>query len=399
MLAHLLTNAEIRGRFDVSLSYRASKQYTEGLTQRLRLDFPVYPLRYPEPSGLLPVPAAAPRIMRRAMRFVSRQLGTVPLFFYEIWLLRRLFARLRPDVLHINNGGYPAALSARAAAIAGRLAGVPHVAMVVNNMAEDYHGPWSVIRRAADRAVVTSVSTFLTGSAAAAQRLHDVLHLAEGRYYAYPNGSVLRATTETREETLARFGLADYTGVLFGVVALLEPRKGHRVLLDAVARMVDEYRGAPPNFVILLAGDGPLRHVLEAAVEAKGLSGYCRFVGHEENVMNLMRALDVLVLPSVSYEDFPNVILEAMGMGKPVIASRLAGTPEQVVEGETGYLVPPADVEALATTMTKLLSDATLRVRMGVAGAQRFQECFTAEVAVRRYTRLYQSFIEHSDRT
>ena len=396
MLANLLNNEENREHFDVSLSYRASNEYATGLSRRVRLDFPVYPLRYPEPSGALPAPESAPRAVRRLLRFCSRQLATGPLFVYEVWLLRRLFMQVRPDVLHINNGGYPAALSARAAAIAGWLARVPHVLMVVNNLAEEYRGPLSAIRRAVDRAVVACVSTFLTGSSAAALRLRDVLHLSEGHYAAYPNGVAIRAVTETREETLARFGLSGFNGVLFGIVALMEPRKGHRVLLEAVERLVGKDGSAPLNFVVLLEGDGPLRHELEEIVDAHGLERQCIFAGRQENVMNLMSALDVLVLPSISHEDFPNVTIEAMAMGKPLIASRLAGTPEQVLDGETGFLVPPGDSAALADAIMRLASDAALRARMGAAGRRQFQELFTAEVAVQRYTRLYQSFIKDS---
>lgn len=326
---------------------------------------------------------------------MSRQVATYPLLIYEIWLLRRLFSRLAPDVVHINNGGYPAALSARAAAIAARMAGVRNVVMVVNNLAEVYRGWPLSMRPVVDRQVVSAVSRFVTGSAAASVQLRQVLGLREEQSVAYPNGIALRAPSESRDETLRRFSVDGSDGVLLGMVALMEARKGHRVLLDAMAELLRD--GQPvPVFTVLLEGDGPLREQLEAYVRDAGLERYCRFVGTEANVMNLMSAIDVLVLPSIAHEDFPNVILEAMGHGKPVIASRLAGTPEQVEDGITGLLVPPGEPQPLAVAIARLVANAPLREEMGRAGRRRFEEAFTSQAAVRRYAALYQSLItEH----
>jgi len=87
-------------------------------------------------------------------------------------------------------------------------------------------------------------------------------------------------------------------------------------------------------------------------------------------------------------------VLEAMALGKPVIASRIAGIPEQVSDGETGFLVDPRDVKQLALAITELCNNPALRVLMGEAAVYKFQKFFTAEVAVKNYLALYQSLIE-----
>ncbi len=396
MLANLLNDPETRRQFEVSLSYRASAAYTAGLKGRTSLDFPVFPLRFPEPSTVLPAPTEWPTPLRRIVRFVSRQVATYPLLAYEVWLLRRLFIRLAPDVIHINNGGYPAALSARAAAIAAQLAGVQHVVMVVNNLAEVHRGPSFSVRPAIDRRVVNAVSRFVTGSAAASVQLQHVLKLRTGQSVAYPNGIALREASESRSETLRRLRVNESNGVLLGMVAVMEARKGHRVLLEAVAELMRDKR-SPHCFTVLLEGDGPLRAELEAFVRDAGLRDCCRFVGTEANVMNFMSAIDVLVLPSVAHEDFPNVILEAMGLGKAVVASRIAGTPEQVEEGVTGLLVPPGEPRQMAAAIARLVTDAPLREEMGRAGRRRFEERFTAPISVSRYAALYQSLIAEDE--
>jgi glycosyltransferase involved in cell wall biosynthesis len=392
MLANLLNDSDNRAQFQASLSYRASPEYTEGLARRVHLDFPVYPLHYPEPSTAIPVPTRWPAGVRSAVRFASRQLTTYPLLVYEVWLLRRLFARLAPDVVHINNGGYPAALSARAAAIAAKLAGIRNVIMVVNNLAEERRGPFLNPRHAVDRKVRAAVAKFVTGSRAAAAQLQRVLGLADGHVVALANGVAVRAAAESREETLSRLSVNRSGGVILGVVALMEPRKGHRVLLEAIASLVRD-GGVAHRFTVLLEGDGRLRAELEAFVERAAIQDYCRFIGVEANVFNFMSAIDILVLPSIAHEDFPNVILEAMGLGKPVIASKLAGTPEQVEDGVTGLLVPPGDAQSLAAAIARLAADAQLRAEMGRAGRRRFEERFTAKASVHRYMALYQSLL------
>lgn len=393
MLVNFWSSPVLRGQFEVSFSYRASERYTKGLNQRARIDFPVYPFRFPDFSDPSVFPGRWPMLAKRSVMFCVRLLLTVPVLGYEIWVLWRLFSRIRPSVVHINNGGYPGALSARAAAIAAWFARVPHVVMVVNNMATDYTRPSRWLGYLLDRLVAKSVPRFVTGSAAAAQRLKQVLRLDETACLAIHNGIALRQTTESREETRKRLGLEKFEGVVFGVVAILRPNKGHQVLLEAMAKLLGAAHEGVPNIKVLIEGDGPLRKNLQAFVVNNQLSDHCVFVGDEKNVMDFIALLDVLVLPSIEHEDFPNVIIEAMGLGKPVIASRLAGTPEQVMDGESGLLIAPRDADQLAAAIVRLSLDKQLRLQMGQAGLRRFREHFTAEAAATNYVALYQSLI------
>src|SRR6185503_18503840 len=130
--------------------------------------------------------------------------------------------------------------------------------------------------------------------------------------------------------------------VLTTVVARLVARKGHEDLLRAAA-----------GFKVLFVGDGPQRRVLEnrGAILA----------GARRDVAEILAASDIVALPSRFGEGCPNALLEAMAAGKPVIASRSGGTPEVVVDGETGLLVPPEDVDALGAALRRLAADPALR--------------------------------------
>jgi glycosyltransferase involved in cell wall biosynthesis len=145
---------------------------------------------------------------------------------------------------------------------------------------------------------------------------------------------------------------------------------------------------------VLIAGTGPLQADLLRRIEQTGLHDHCVLIGHEPNIMNLFAVVDVLIAPSVDYEDFPNVIVEAMGAGKAVIASRLAGAAEQILEGQTGLLLTPGSSDELAEAVCRLCKDRSLVGELGRNGQRRFQAWFTAEKAVDRYLAFYRSLIE-----
>ena len=145
---------------------------------------------------------------------------------------------------------------------------------------------------------------------------------------------------------------------------------------------------------MLVEGHGPLHDELISFVNTHDLNHYIQFVGSEENITNFMMLLDVFVLPSIEYEDFPNVILEAMALGKPVISTKLAGIPEQIDHGKTGLLVNKRSINELAKAMLELNHNASLRTKMGQAALSKFKKNFSEEIAIRKYIDLYGSIIE-----
>lgn len=389
MLTNFFNSGELRQYYDISFSYRYSASYMQGFKQRVHRDLPVYPVRFPDLSDIALMLKVLPLLSRRLITALIWLLLTGPLLIYEIVVLYLLFKKISPDILHINNGGYPAALSARAATIAGKLAGIPKVLMVVNNMAVDYQRVSRWIEYPVDCIVARSVDQFITGSEAAAAKLRNVLSLPENKVKAIHNGISLRSTTASVAVTHKRLGLENFEGIIFGVVALLVPRKGHRVLLEAVLNLVGGNRENVQQFKLLIEGDGPLRQELSDFVKAHNLSRWVMFVGDEDNVVNFMSAIDVLILPSVQDEDFPNVILEAMALGKPVIASRLAGTPEQIIDGVTGLLVEARNNIQLGEAIAYMMDNQNVMYEMGRASLERFNGYFTSNKALGNYTNMY----------
>ncbi len=170
-----------------------------------------------------------------------------------------------------------------------------------------------------------------------------------------------------------------------GVAAHLYERKGIKFLIDAAERVLQFNR----NVVFHVAGDGPLRQWLEGYVAEKGLKGKVVFHGHLEDIASFLDNLDIYVLPSLR-EGLGVSAIEAMAMKIPVVASRVGGIPEIVVDGATGILVAPGDSLAIAEAIIYLLNNPSIAVSMGAEARARVVEAgFTQDDMVSRYEDVY----------
>jgi sugar transferase (PEP-CTERM/EpsH1 system associated) len=175
---------------------------------------------------------------------------------------------------------------------------------------------------------------------------------------------------------------------IVGTVGRFAEPKGYSYLLEAMV----ELRNQNANIRALLVGDGPLRPAMEEKAEALGLSDTVVFTGIRRDVPEILALLDVFVLPSL-WEGLPIALLEAMAAGLPVVATRVGGVPEVVVDGATGLLVPPRAPEALSKAILKLLQDPDLRQKMGQAGQERVREYFSVERMVEETEALYERLL------
>ena len=168
-------------------------------------------------------------------------------------------------------------------------------------------------------------------------------------------------------------------------VANFVPMKGHRWLLEAMPRILARF----PDATVVLAGSGPGLEAARERVAAAGLAPRVRILGARADGVDLLALSDVVVLPSVAAEGLPITILEALALGKPVVATRVGGIPEAIQDGETGLLVPPGDPQALADAVSALLADPARAAAMAARGRAAARARFSAEVMVRQIERLY----------
>jgi glycosyltransferase involved in cell wall biosynthesis len=173
------------------------------------------------------------------------------------------------------------------------------------------------------------------------------------------------------------------------IAARLEPQKGHAVLLRALPRILREFS----EVRLVCLGDGCLRSELGSLAESLGLRHAVRFVGHQSNVGDWLAMAEFSVLPSL-WEGLPLIAIESLAAGRAVVATGVDGTPEVVVHGKTGLIVPPNDSESLANAICCLLRDPALSAKMGRAGREWVSEQFTQERQIRQTEEVYLRALE-----
>jgi glycosyltransferase involved in cell wall biosynthesis len=176
---------------------------------------------------------------------------------------------------------------------------------------------------------------------------------------------------------------------VIGVIARLDAVKGHQYLLEAMPEILMSI----PQAQLMFVGTGPLEQWLHQRIAQLALKSHVLFLGLRRDIPELLKAMDVFVLPSLC-EGLALALLEAMACCLPVVASRVGGIPEVVEDGRTGVLVPPGDSDALAQAIIVLLKDEEKRHRMGMLGKERVLSQFTAQHSVAQLEALYESLLQ-----
>ncbi len=206
--------------------------------------------------------------------------------------------------------------------------------------------------------------------------LIDTYKIPEEKVALIYQGSDLETFTRSdaqRAEAIERYPLPEGAAPILGNVGSFEERKGQIYLLKAVA----ELRKTCPDVHLLLVGDGPDDGMLKDTVSTMGIEKHVSIFPFTSEPVLVFEAIDILVLSSLFKEGLPNVLLESMCMEKPVVSTRLAGVPEVVKDGETGYMVEPGNHIQIADAVGKLWADRTDYTRMAQNARRLMTERFS----------------------
>lgn len=211
----------------------------------------------------------------------------------------------------------------------------------------------------------------------------------QSRCHLVHNGIDVEQFRRSREPAAARECFAHKaSGTLIGAMGRLAPEKGFDLLIRAVARLLDEGR----DLSLWIAGDGAERENLQTLIEHLGCGERIRLLGHVAQTTDFFEALDVFALSSLR-EGLPNVLLEAMALATPVLATRIAGIPSLVDDGESGLLVEAGSVEELSQGLRRLLDDAPQRARMASAARRTIEGSFSFEQRMRKMAAVYDGLL------
>lgn len=201
-----------------------------------------------------------------------------------------------------------------------------------------------------------------------------------------PNGvdtTVFRPDAEVRARLRQELQVDDL--FVWLAVGRFEPPKDYPTMMQAFANIAHDH----PKSLLLLVGDGPLRREIEALACALGIQSRVRFLGLRRDVSHLMNVADAYLMSS-SREGLPNVLLEAHSTGLPIVATDVGGNREVVLDGKTGFIVPPRAPDALAEAMHRMMDmDAGERLQMGAMGRQHVVANHSIDTVVDKWEQLY----------
>ncbi|MEY2536720.1 MAG: hypothetical protein QOG67_460 [Verrucomicrobiota bacterium] len=318
-----------------------------------------------------------------SLAIVDRYTSPLLLFFYRypisVSRLSRLIRRANIGLVHTNTAVIISP------GLAAKLSGVPHVWHVRESFAEFPGFLWklySAYMRMVSNKIVC-VSTAIAKQFPPSEKIaviHNGFSIDEFALDQDP----------LRQEFRNRFNIGPTEFVAVCIGRIKWKRKGQEFLIKAAALL----RDAGNPFTTVIVGQpwpGNEDHLvrLHALVNELRLQDRVIFTGELSDARPAYAASDVMVLPSAQPEPFAGVVMEAMAMGKPVIATALGGSLDQVVDGETGYLVPPSDPGSLAEKLSVLMNDPEMRTQMGRAGQLRIETQFTLQQTVDKLEKVY----------
>jgi L-malate glycosyltransferase len=296
--------------------------------------------------------------------------------------LRRLMLRDKIDILHAHDF-YSSFIGAAAA----RLSGVRVIAAQRHLKLSDRRAHklgTRLIHRLAHRILVNSEAI----------RDYIIEHdgAPSGKIVVIRNGVVPAARANAHDDVCRELGL-DAGTTLVGSVARLQEVKGHRFLIEAAAAVLRTRTRARTDVHFVLVGDGLLRSQIENQAATLGIADHVHLLGDRSDVSRLISGFDLVVLASL-HEGLPNAVMEAMRAGVPVVATAVGGTKELITDGETGYLVPPANSAALAERITSSLANKEVSRRIALRGVDFIKDIFGIDKMVGSVEALYRELMD-----
>jgi len=208
------------------------------------------------------------------------------------------------------------------------------------------------------------------------------------RVYSGIEPDLFRPVTGERKNRIRKKWNLKQNDAVIGIVSKLWDGKGHAVLINAFKELKKEIKNAR----LVIVGEGYLYDELVRMVDMHCLKDSVLFTGFQMDVSEIISTFDVAVLPSF-FEGMGRVLLEAMSMEKPVVASRVGGIPDLLEHGINGFLVKPGNVEELTEALKKILTDKRLAESMGKQGRKKIREQFSADVMAQSIQKLYRDLL------
>lgn len=392
LIAFLLKNPILTDNFIFQYGYRRHLEYEKGLENEGLLK-----RKNNYALCLLSNETLFYKINSYRISSFIKKIIKVPFFLFEkvkiyfLWNLLvfiYLLRKTRPSLIHINNGGYPAAKSCNILVVANYLTIRAKIVYQVNNQARECTG---YFERVYDKFIHKNVNCFINASHKAKEQLVEKRNFDSNKILVVNNFVPLPALKYNREELCKELNIP-LDSFLIVEVAFLSERKGQRYLIDALSDLYKRQLLLKEKIYCIFVGNGEDEEFLKNHINELRLDTNIFLLGYRNNSEDFIAASDLFVLPSIRDEDMPLVLLSALGYGKAIVATDFAGISQVVENGVNGVLVQnnlETFTDGLADEIYRLYNDESLRAELG-ANAQKTYKNYSPENYGTRLTQIYE---------
>ena len=395
LILYLVRSIQQEGQFKVFFVFRKHKIYTEALENEFSTDRN----RNHIALRILSNDSLFYKISLLKINILFKKILKLPLYFLErcgiyfiLNFLTQLIVliRISPDIVHINNGGYPGAKSCSTMVASAKILKIENILYQINNVAQKQHGPIDVIY---DKYIGKNVAKFITASNNSKLTLVQERNFNINKIILLPNTVLVEKVLLSRNAILTNLGIGENNFILCNV-GFLSKRKGQKYLLEAINIIKITNPEAYSKIRVLLIGDGEEEAPLKKYVTENDLSSVVYFLGYQKHSIDYINACDVFVFPSVAGEDMPLVILTSMSLKKFIIATDFAGISEEIENGKSGKLIPlefDNFAQSLADSIVEQYN--SKNPTYGYEAFKRYNELFSNKIYNRKISNIYENLV------
>tara|TARA_R110002050_G_scaffold237905_1_gene374004 strand:+ start:14808 stop:16064 length:1257 start_codon:yes stop_codon:yes gene_type:complete len=392
LISFIVKNEIIQDHYQITFVYRNHEIYQKAINkeynaeERKNILFPVAiasNATFFYKIELLNIPTITKKIIRLPF-YVIDKIGIF--FIYNFLLQMYVLLKFSPDIVHINNGGYPGASSCSTIVFASKLLRIAPVVYQINNTTFKTK---SLFQRYFDSYINKHVNCFITASKHAKEKLVHYRKFDADKIIQVPNTILEEPVTICRENLLNNLKIKPTDFVLCNI-GFLSKRKGQIFILEALNLIRIQNPVVFEKIALLLIGDGEEETSLKQYADSFNLNKQVHFLGYQSQPTNYLNSCDLFVFPSIAGEDMPLVILSAMNLGKTILATDFAGIREELEDKVSGIIIP-ANTDCLAQTLADKIIDlyCSRQNKLGYNAKKRYDKLFSNSIYGKRILDIY----------
>ena len=396
LISVIVKNKTIQDYYQIIFVFRNHKIYREAIETEYSVN--------DKNNRLFPVPIASnatffykvdllniPGVLKKAIKlpfYIIDKFGVY--FLYNLFIQTLVLLKYSPDIIHINNGGYPGASSCSTMVFASKLFKELPVIYQINNTTVK---PKNLFQIYFDHQINNHVDYFITASKHAREKLINLRGFNSDKIIRVPNTILNEQITITRENLLNELQIKQTDFVLCNI-GFLSKRKGQIYLLEALSLIQVQEPDFFENISLLLVGNGEEEINLKQYTENYKLKKHVHFLGYQCQSINYLNSCDLFVFPSIAGEDMPLVVLSAMNLGKQILATDFAGIREEIENNISGILIP-LNTENMAQTLANKIIELYSKKQnsLGENAKKRYLQLFSNSIYGKSILDIYNSLL------